>query len=70
MSDRSGVGLAGLAVLETLEALTAGRPRAYVTSAEAVPGIEERTGLRPRYGYKVLTDLVRPWIMPVRLVAG
>jgi hypothetical protein len=70
MSDRSGVGLAGLAVLETLEALTAGRPRAYVTSAEAVSGIEERTGLRPRYGYEVLTDLVRPWIMPVRLVAG
>jgi hypothetical protein len=70
MSDRSGVGLTGLAVLETLEALTAGRPRAYVTSAEAVSGIEERTGLRPRYGYEVLTDLVRPWIMPVRLVAG
>ena len=70
MSDRSGVGLVGLAVLETLEALTAGRPRAYVTSAEAASGIEERTGLRPRYGYEVLTDLVRPWIMPVRLVAG
>ncbi len=70
MSDRSGVGLVDLAVLETLEALTAGRPQAYVTSAEAVAGIEERIGLRPRYGYEVLTDLVRPWIMPVRLVAG
>jgi hypothetical protein len=70
MSDRSGVGLVGLAVLETLEALTAGRPRAYATSAEAVSGIEQRTGLRPRYGYEVLTDLIRPWIMPVRLVAG
>ncbi len=70
MSDRSGVGLVGLAVLETLEALTAGRPRAYVASAEAASGIEERTGLRPRYGYEVLTDLVRPLIMPVRLVAG
>jgi hypothetical protein len=70
MSDRSGVGLVGLAVLETLEALTAGRPRAYVPSAAAVSEIEERTGLRPRYGYEVLTDLIRPWIMPVRLVAG
>ena len=70
MSDRSGVGLASLAVLETLETLTAGRPRAYVTSAEAVAGIEKRAGLRSRYGYEVLTDLVRPWIMPVRLVAA
>jgi hypothetical protein len=44
MSDRSGVGLAGLAVLETLEALTAGRPRAYVTSAEAVSGTRNAPG--------------------------
>jgi hypothetical protein len=70
MSNRSGVGLVELSVLETLEALTAGRPRAYVTSAEVVSGIEARIGLRPRYGYEVLTDLIRPWIMPVRLVAG
>jgi hypothetical protein len=70
MSDRSGVGLVELAVLETMEALTAGRPRTYVRSAEAVAGVEERIGLRPQYGYEVLTDLVRPWIMPVRLVAG
>jgi hypothetical protein len=70
MSDRSGVGLVDLAVLEMLEALTAGRPRAYVTSADAVAGIEERIGLRPRYGYEVLADLIRPWLMPIRLVAG
>jgi hypothetical protein len=44
MSDRSGVGLTGLAVLETLEALTAGRPRAYVTSAEAVSGSRNAPG--------------------------
>ena len=53
MSDRSGVGLASLAVLETLETLTAGRPRAYVTSAEAVAGIEKRaTVCRSRSWYK------------------
>ena len=70
MGDRSGVGLVELAVLETLEALTAGRPRAYATSAEVVSEIEARIGLRPRYGYEVLIDLIRPWITPIRLVAG
>jgi hypothetical protein len=70
MGDRSGVGLVDLAVLETLGALTGGRPRAYVPTAAVVTGIEERIGLGPQYGYEVLTDLVRPWIMPIRLVAG
>lgn len=70
MGDRSGVGLVELAVLETLGALTGGRPRAYVQTAEAVAGTEERIGLGPRYGYEVLTGLVQPWIMPIRLVAG
>ena len=70
MGDRGGVGLVELADLETLEALTGRRPRAYVTSAEAVSGIEARIGLRPRYGYEVLTDLIQPWITPIRLVAG
>jgi hypothetical protein len=70
MGDRSGVGLVELAVLETLGALVGGRPRAYVQTAAVVAGTEERIGLGPRYGYEVLTDLVRPWIMPIRLVAG
>jgi hypothetical protein len=70
MGDRSGVGRVDLTVLETLVALTGGRPRAYVPVAAAVAGTEERIGLGPRYGYEVLTDLVRPWIMPIRLVAG
>jgi hypothetical protein len=70
MGDRSGVGLVELTVLETLEALTARRPRAYVTSSEVVSAVEESVGLRPRYGYEVLADMVRPWIMPIRLLAG
>lgn len=32
-------------------------------------GIEERIGLGPRYGYEMLLDLGRPWVMPVPLVA-
>jgi len=70
VSDRSGAGLVELAVLQTLEALTAGRPRAHVSSARAVAGIEERIGLGPRYGYQLLLDLARPWMIPVRTVSG
>ncbi len=70
MSDRSGAGLVELAVLQTLEALTAGRPRAHVSSARAVAGIEERIGLGPTYGYELLADLTRPWMIPIRTVSG
>jgi hypothetical protein len=70
MTDRSGCGLVELAVLQSLEALTAGRPRAHVISARAVAAIDERIGLGPRYGYQVLLDLARPWTVAVRLVSG
>jgi hypothetical protein len=70
MTDRSGCGLVELTLLESLEALTAGRPRGWVVSARAVAGVEERIGLGPLYGYQVLLDLARPWTVAVRLVAG
>jgi len=70
MTDRSGCGRLELAVLQALEALAAGRPGAHVTSSRAVAGIEERTGLWPRYGYQVLIDLVVPWKLAVPLVSG
>lgn len=68
MSDRTGSGLVELAVLETVDAATAGRPRAHVVCAKAVAAIEERIGLGPRYGYEVLLDMARPWIIPVPAV--
>jgi DNA gyrase/topoisomerase IV subunit A len=70
MTDRSGCGLVEVTVLQSFEALTAGRPRAHVKSSRAVAGIEERIGLGPRYGYQVLVDLARPWKVTLRLVSG
>jgi hypothetical protein len=71
VSDRSGCGQAELAVLESLESLTAGRrPRHHVRSARALKALDERIGLGPRYGYQVLVDLARPWTVAVRLVSG
>lgn len=69
MSDRTGSGLVELAVLETVSAATASRPRAHVVCTKAVAGIEERIGLGPRYGYEVLLDLARPWIIAVPTVS-
>src|SRR5689334_16774109 len=69
VSDRTGSGLVELAILETLSAATGGRPQAHVVSTKAVAGIEERIGLGPRYGYEVLLDLARPWIVPMPTVS-
>ena len=70
MSDRSGCGLVELTVLQSLEALTAGRPRTLVRSDRVVAAVEERIGLGPRYGYQVLVGLAQHWAIPVRLVSG
>ena len=69
MGDRTGCGLTELAILEALSAATGGRPRAHVVCTKAVAAIEERIGLGPRYGYEVLLDLARPWIVPVPTVS-
>ena len=32
--------------------------------------IQERTGLGPRYGYEVLLDLARPWVIAVPAISA
>ncbi|HEY1619728.1 MAG TPA: hypothetical protein VGG25_19055 [Streptosporangiaceae bacterium] len=69
MSDRSGLGLVELAVLETLDSLTDGRPRAVPASSRITAEVERKIGLGPRYSYEVLLDLARHWTVPLRLVS-
>jgi hypothetical protein len=69
MGDRSGTGLVELAVLEAVDTLVAGRPRAFIRSAKVLALLEENIGLGPRYGYGILVDLARPWTIPVRLIS-
>ena len=69
MSDRTGVGLVELAVLEEVNAAADGSPGECVVSTRAVAQVEERLGLGPRYGYEVLVDLAREWVIPVPLVS-
>jgi hypothetical protein len=71
VSARSGCGLVELAVVESIAALTAGkRPWYHVTTSRALADVEERIGLGPRYGYRVLIDLARQWTVAVRLISG
>lgn len=70
MSERTGLGLTELAVLEAIETVTGGRPRAFRKCSTVLGEIERRIGLGSRYGYDVLLDLARPWTTPVRLADG
>jgi DNA gyrase/topoisomerase IV subunit A len=64
MSERTGLGIVEIAVLEALES------GHYLKCSRALARLEERIGLAADYAYDVLVDLARPWTMPVNLVQG
>jgi hypothetical protein len=64
MSERTGLGVVEIALLEALETSQ------FLRSDKALDRVEERIGLAPGYAYEVLVDLARPWTMPVNLVQG
>ena len=64
MSERSGLGMVEIALLEALETTE------FLRCDQALARVEERIGLAPGYAYEVLVDLARPWTMPVNLVEG
>jgi hypothetical protein len=68
--DRSGCGPIDLAVLQATDTRGANPPDEYVTCAQVLPRIDERTGLGPRYAYDVLLDLARPWVIAVPTIAA
>ncbi len=64
MSERTGLGVVEIALLEALETT------AFLRCDKALARVEERIGLAPGYAYEVLVDLARPWTMPVQLIQG
>jgi hypothetical protein len=64
MSERTGLGVVEIALLEALETSR------FLRCDKALASVEERIGLAPGYAYQVLVDLARPWTMPVNLVQG
>lgn len=68
MTDLSGIGPIELAALRSVDAPSARRPARYLVSSEAIRRMEAATGLGPRYGYDVLLDLARPWVVNMPLI--
>jgi hypothetical protein len=64
MSERTGLGVVEIALLEALESTR------LLRCDKALTNVEDRIGLAPGYAYEVLVDLARPWTMPVNLVQG
>lgn len=64
MSERTGLGVVEIALLEALETTE------FLRCDKALARVEESIGLAPGYAYEVLVDLARPWTMPVNLVKG
>ncbi|MDQ6949914.1 MAG: hypothetical protein M3256_27615 [Actinomycetota bacterium] len=70
MSERSGLGLLEVAVLEAVAECGAGPNQRFVKSAKIVGTLERTNGIAPDYGYAVLCDLAAPWLLRVPLVDG
>lgn len=54
MSERTGLGVVEIALLEALETSW------FLRCDDALARVEERIGLAPGYAYEVLVDLARP----------
>ncbi len=68
MSERTGLGIVEVCILEALDGV-GGRPdRDHVLSAKVLKVVEDKIGLAPGYSYQVLADLTRRWMLPVPLV--
>lgn len=68
MSERSGVGVVELAILDALDTLRA-RPGRRFCGCERVLAVVEDTSAVPRgYGYEVLVDTARGWLTQVPLI--
>lgn len=68
MSDRSGLELVDLTVLEAVQDVSEGRRRWQPGAARALAQVEARIGLGPRHSYQVMLDLARSWIIPLPLI--
>ena len=70
MSQRSGVGVVELAILDALDSLGA-RPGRRLYQCERVLAVVEDSSAVPRgYGYEVLVDTARDWLTQVPLIDG
>jgi DNA gyrase/topoisomerase IV subunit A len=68
VTERTGLGIVEVAILQTLEGMNAQHDRPYRKSANVLNELERSHGIGPRYGYAVLCDLAHPWMVWVPLI--
>jgi hypothetical protein len=70
VSERTGIGLVDVAVLDALATLGARPDRGFMRCSRVLAFLKERIGLAPEHGYSALLDLALPWKIAVPLVSG
>lgn len=68
MSDRTGLGIVDVAVLEALHRIEARHEWRYCKAARAVEELDAVYGLAPDLAYSALCDMARPWVVHLRCV--
>ena len=68
MTDRTGLGVVEISVLEALDELGARPELPYVKCARVLQLLTDEHGVSPRYGYDALCSLARPWLVHLPLV--
>lgn len=68
MSERSGVGVVELAILEALDSLGARPGRGYRQCEQVLAVVEDTSAVPRGYGYQVLVDTARDWLTQVPLI--
>jgi DNA gyrase/topoisomerase IV subunit A len=68
VSDRTGLGIVDVAVLEALHRIEARHHRPACKSARAVAELDAQYGLAPDLAYSALCDMARPWVVHLRCV--
>ena len=68
MSDRTGLGLLDVAILDALACVEAGPGRPYVKTQRVLDVLYDSTGIGPRIAYEPLCSMARPWVLHLLLV--
>jgi DNA gyrase/topoisomerase IV subunit A len=70
VSDRSGVGVVELALLDALDSLGARPDRGFRQCERVLAMVEDASAVPRGYGYEVLVDTARDWLTQVPLIDG
>jgi DNA gyrase/topoisomerase IV, subunit A len=70
VSERTGVGVVELAILDALDSLSARSRRRYRQCEQVLAFVEDSSAVPRGYGYQVLVDTAQDWLTQVPLVDG